>query len=206
MNLETLIAQWSGQLPPGFVPPAERPEALDRCSQKRCKNPVAIKKNGEPPKPASAAWIAGPDPASAAGRSSSRRAAAGAAPTGSGRKRTSSARAMPHPTAEAASDRRRRPAQHAARAAAAVQQLSASGSVPARGRPAQAGLTVHIPPPRGRLLARRGSARLGRGPNPAINRDPAPDVPNPPLPAPHRAETGETRCVTEPVAVESRHS
>ena len=50
MNLETLIAQWSGQLPPGFVLPAERPGALDRCSQKRCRNPVAIKNNGEPAK------------------------------------------------------------------------------------------------------------------------------------------------------------
>ena len=50
MNLELLIAQWSGQPPPGFVLPAERLEALDRCSQKRCKNPVAILKNGQPAK------------------------------------------------------------------------------------------------------------------------------------------------------------
>ena len=48
MDLDTLIAQWSGKLPPGFVPHAVlSPEARPRCQQRRCKHPVAIKKNGE---------------------------------------------------------------------------------------------------------------------------------------------------------------
>ena len=47
MNLELLIAQWSGQLPPGFLLPAERPESRPECSHKRCHRPVGIKKNGE---------------------------------------------------------------------------------------------------------------------------------------------------------------
>ena len=44
MDLELLIAQWSGQLPPGFLLPAERPEARPQCSHKRCHRPVAIKR------------------------------------------------------------------------------------------------------------------------------------------------------------------
>ena len=48
MDLDTLIAQWSGKLPPGFVPHAVlAPEARPRCQQRRCKHPVAVKKNGE---------------------------------------------------------------------------------------------------------------------------------------------------------------
>lgn len=47
MDLELLIAQWSGQLPPGFLLPAERPEARTECSHKRCHRPVAIKRNGD---------------------------------------------------------------------------------------------------------------------------------------------------------------
>ena len=47
MDLELLIAQWSGQLPPGFLLPAERPEARPKCSHKRCHRPVTIKRNGE---------------------------------------------------------------------------------------------------------------------------------------------------------------
>ena len=48
MDLDTLIAQWSGKLPPGFVPHAVlSPEARPRCQQRRCRHPVAIKKNGE---------------------------------------------------------------------------------------------------------------------------------------------------------------
>ena len=50
MDLETLRAQWSATLPPGYVPPSERPDPLSTCCHKRCKNPVAIKKNGEPAK------------------------------------------------------------------------------------------------------------------------------------------------------------
>ena len=48
MDTELLVAQWSGQLPPGFLHPAERPDALPTCSQRRCRNKVAIKANGEP--------------------------------------------------------------------------------------------------------------------------------------------------------------
>ncbi len=50
MDLETLRAEWSASLPPGYVRPSERPDALPRCCQKRCKNPVAIKANGKPAK------------------------------------------------------------------------------------------------------------------------------------------------------------
>ena len=50
MDLELLRAHWSANVPPDYVRPADRPEALDRCCHKRCKNPVAIKKNGEPAK------------------------------------------------------------------------------------------------------------------------------------------------------------
>ena len=50
MDLELLRAQWSGTVPPDYVRPADRPEALHRCCHKRCKNPVAIKKNGQPAK------------------------------------------------------------------------------------------------------------------------------------------------------------
>lgn len=48
MELETLIAQWSDKLPPGFVPHAVlSAQARPRCAQRRCKHPVAIKKDGE---------------------------------------------------------------------------------------------------------------------------------------------------------------
>ena len=50
MDLELLRAHWSATVPPDYVRPADRREALDRCCHKRCKNPVAIKKNGEPAK------------------------------------------------------------------------------------------------------------------------------------------------------------
>ena len=47
MDLDTLIAQWSGKLPPGFVPHAvPREEPPPRCSMKRCYKPAAIKKDG----------------------------------------------------------------------------------------------------------------------------------------------------------------
>ncbi len=47
MDLSTLIAQWSGKLPPGFVPPAILSPKPPRCQQRRCKRPCAIKANGE---------------------------------------------------------------------------------------------------------------------------------------------------------------
>ncbi len=50
MDLQLLIAQWSGALPPGFVRPAILTEGTDRCAQPRCTRKVAIKSNGEPAK------------------------------------------------------------------------------------------------------------------------------------------------------------
>ena len=48
MDLSLLVAQWSGRLPLGFVPQAVlSPQPRPRCSQRRCKHPVAVKKNGE---------------------------------------------------------------------------------------------------------------------------------------------------------------
>ena len=46
MDLELLTAQWSGTVPPGFV----RTIGLPRCQHKRCKNPVAVKRDGTPAK------------------------------------------------------------------------------------------------------------------------------------------------------------
>ena len=48
MDLPTLITQWSGKLPPGFVPPATRQTGLAECVHKRCRNKVAIKSDGTP--------------------------------------------------------------------------------------------------------------------------------------------------------------
>ncbi len=48
MDLETLIAQWSGTVPPGFVRPAILETGLATCCHRRCKNKVATKKKGEP--------------------------------------------------------------------------------------------------------------------------------------------------------------
>jgi len=50
MNTELLLAHWSGTVPPGFVPPRDRPDALPTCAQRRCKCKVAIKPNGQPAK------------------------------------------------------------------------------------------------------------------------------------------------------------
>ena len=47
MDLDTLIAQWSGKAPPGFVPPAVNRGKAPRCSQPRCKRPCAVKANGD---------------------------------------------------------------------------------------------------------------------------------------------------------------
>ena len=46
MDLETLIAQWSGKAPPGFVPHAVLREKAPRCAQHRCNRPAARKPNG----------------------------------------------------------------------------------------------------------------------------------------------------------------
>ena len=48
MELSTLIAQWSGRLPPGFAPPAKLQTGLAECAHKRCRNKVAIKSDGTP--------------------------------------------------------------------------------------------------------------------------------------------------------------
>ena len=50
MDLEALIAHWSGQVPPGFVPHAvmrRNEQKRPCCCQRRCRKPVAIKDNGE---------------------------------------------------------------------------------------------------------------------------------------------------------------
>ena len=47
MELPTLVAQWSGKLPEGFVPPANlRRTPAPECSLKRCRRPAAFKKDG----------------------------------------------------------------------------------------------------------------------------------------------------------------
>ncbi len=47
MDLPTLVAQWSGKLPEGFVPPAIlRRTPAPECSLKRCRRPAAVKKDG----------------------------------------------------------------------------------------------------------------------------------------------------------------
>ena len=47
MDLPTLIAQWSGKLPPGFVPPAVMRREPPQCVQPRCRKPASLKANGE---------------------------------------------------------------------------------------------------------------------------------------------------------------
>ena len=49
MDLSTLVAHWTGQLPPGFVLPAIA-HTLPTCRHTRCKRKVAIKKDGTPAK------------------------------------------------------------------------------------------------------------------------------------------------------------
>ena len=46
MELETLIAQWSGKAPPGFVPHAVLREKGPPCAQHRCNRPAARKPDG----------------------------------------------------------------------------------------------------------------------------------------------------------------
>ena len=48
MDLQLLIAQWSGKLPEGFVPPFSLQTELAECAHKRCRNKVAIKSDGTP--------------------------------------------------------------------------------------------------------------------------------------------------------------
>ena len=49
MDLQLLIAQWSGKLPEGFVRPASLKTGLAQCAMKqRCRNKVAIKSDGTP--------------------------------------------------------------------------------------------------------------------------------------------------------------
>ncbi len=47
MDLPTLIAQWSGKLPDGFVPPAVMRREPPQCAQPRCRRPASLKANGE---------------------------------------------------------------------------------------------------------------------------------------------------------------
>ena len=50
MDLQLLIAQWSGALPPGFVRPAFLETGLAECQHKRCRRKVSIKRDGTPAK------------------------------------------------------------------------------------------------------------------------------------------------------------
>ena len=47
MDIDTLIAQWSGRLPPGFVPQAAIRQEPPQCVQPRCRRPASLKANGE---------------------------------------------------------------------------------------------------------------------------------------------------------------
>ena len=47
MDLETLVRHWSGKLPEGFVRPPLPRQTLPECAQRRCRRPVAVKKNGD---------------------------------------------------------------------------------------------------------------------------------------------------------------
>ena len=46
MDIALIVAQWSGRLPPGFVPPPGLRQPLPRCAQRRCTRPVWIKPDG----------------------------------------------------------------------------------------------------------------------------------------------------------------
>ncbi|MCY4028273.1 MAG: hypothetical protein OXH75_18415 [Acidobacteria bacterium] len=48
MNIQFLVAQMSGKLPEGFVRPAVLDTALPECAHRRCRNKVAIKRDGTP--------------------------------------------------------------------------------------------------------------------------------------------------------------
>ncbi len=46
MDIELLVAQWRGKLPPGFVRPPVLRQPLPTCVQRRCKRPVWVKPDG----------------------------------------------------------------------------------------------------------------------------------------------------------------
>ena len=46
MDLQLLIAQWSGKLPPSFVPHAVLRDEPEECSQPRCRRKRARKPDG----------------------------------------------------------------------------------------------------------------------------------------------------------------
>jgi len=48
MELSLIVAHWSGRLPKGFVPPAIPDKDLPTCKHKRCRNKVAVKRDGTP--------------------------------------------------------------------------------------------------------------------------------------------------------------
>ena len=48
MDIQFLIAQLNGKLPDGFVRPAILDTGLPECKMKRCRNKVAIKRDGTP--------------------------------------------------------------------------------------------------------------------------------------------------------------
>lgn len=91
MDLETLIAQWSGKLPPGFVPQAVLREKAPRCAQHRCNRPAAASPTGTGTSRASPAWTAEPPVAAEEGAPLLPKAAAEDARTARGSKATSSA-------------------------------------------------------------------------------------------------------------------
>ena len=47
MDLQTLVAHWSGQRPPGFVPHAAIREDPLQCVQPGCRRPASLKASGE---------------------------------------------------------------------------------------------------------------------------------------------------------------
>ena len=50
MDMQSLIAQWSGTSTPGFVRPAILDTGLATCQHRRCKRKVALKRDGTPAK------------------------------------------------------------------------------------------------------------------------------------------------------------
>ena len=81
MDLQLLIAQWSGRLPVGFVPHTVMREQPPRCSQPRCTRSASRKAVAVTGRAASPADSDARSPASGGGRHWSPRAAAGAART-----------------------------------------------------------------------------------------------------------------------------
>ena len=48
MDMDSLIADWGGKLPPGFVRPVGPRTGRAECKHTRCRNKVAIKRDGTP--------------------------------------------------------------------------------------------------------------------------------------------------------------